>query len=359
MNPNPPSTILNVAPRTAVRGRFSPLSPRAFTLVELLVVITIIGILIALLLPAVQAAREAARRLQCQNNIKQLALACIAHEESLEHYPTGGWGYTWLGDPDRGFGLKQPGGWIFNVLPWLEQQALRDIGAGETDTQKLQSRIMLQMQPLSVCNCPTRRRPVLYPFVFAGPLGTVVKQNMDAPNTKWSARGDYAINCGSQNMAEIYTLGQPSTFALGDSPTFAWPNLNNPSPDANPPRHDGISYQRSMIRAAQVTDGLSSTYLVGERYLDPDDYATGINQSDNSNMMTGYENDQYRCTYSPPTQDTPGLAIYSYFGSAHAGGLHMSFCDGSVHWINYTIDPAVHKLLGSRDDGMAIDGKAL
>ena len=100
---------------------------RGFTLVELLVVIAIIGILVALLLPAIQAAREAARRNACKNQLKQLALGCMNYESSIKHLPSGGWGSKWLGDADRGSGPNQSGGWIYNILPFIEQQNLHDM----------------------------------------------------------------------------------------------------------------------------------------------------------------------------------------------------------------------------------------
>src|SRR3989304_8096603 len=91
-----------------------------FTLVELLVVIAIMGILVALLLPAIQSTREVARRLQCSNNLKQMGMGCLSHLNEQGHFPSGGWGWAWSGDPDRGFRGRQPGGWLFNILPYIE-----------------------------------------------------------------------------------------------------------------------------------------------------------------------------------------------------------------------------------------------
>src|SRR5262245_44199955 len=110
--------------RRAMRERVAGL-----TLIEVLVVVAIIGILIAILLPAVQAARETARRAQCRNNLKQMSLGVLNFESMHASLPSGGWGFSWIGDPDRG-GIDQPGGWFYSILPFIEQQQLADIGRG-------------------------------------------------------------------------------------------------------------------------------------------------------------------------------------------------------------------------------------
>ena len=185
-----------------------------FTLVELLVVITIIGILMGLLLPAVNSAREAARNTTCLNNVRQLGLAAINHEQAQKFLPTGGWGYKWVGDPDAGFGMGQPGGWVYNILPYMDQQNLHDMGRGLAI--KSTSAATMISTPLAVLYCPTRRPTGGFP------QGATYVNVNGKPTTV--AKSDYAANGG-----ETATLPNP--------PPNTKPNDGGPSTCANFPGH--------------------------------------------------------------------------------------------------------------------------
>jgi prepilin-type N-terminal cleavage/methylation domain-containing protein/prepilin-type processing-associated H-X9-DG protein len=339
---------------------------RGFTLVELLVVITIIGILIALLLPAVQAAREAARKMQCGNNLKQLALGCLGLENLSRRFPCDGWGYGWTGDADRGTDWRQPGGWLYNVLPFIEQQELHDLGLGMgtwSDPGRKDANAQRLTTAVTGFYCPTRRSPLVYPtwltFANASTVSLVVKS-------------DYAINGG-----DYYT--QPSwSPSYGDAAT----GPANPTQIENPPGQmtangqgtfvaiasvaTGISYGGSMITVADVTDGTSNTYMLGEKYVNPDWYTTGGDLGDNESALGGDNEDIARWTgYNTntpvlaPLPDTPGDGSRGLFGSAHPTGFQMAFCDGSVQSMSYLIDLITHKNLGNRKDGKPVDPKAL
>ncbi len=332
----------------------------AFTLVELLVVITIIGILIALLLPAVQAAREAARQVQCKNNLKQIGLGCMHHEEMQGFLPTGGWSFEYAGEPTRGFDKRQPGGWLYNILPYMEQQALHDLGIDGNRTDMVRR----PPTPLAAYICPTRRRVVAYPFVVFG----YGYENLPSQPTTLG-RSDYAGSGGDCVNGVWATDLNGLTLADADKKSETW-WLQLVVTQGN-----GIFHSRSMTKMAYITDGTSNTYLAGEKYVWPDHYDDGIPPNDDQGWDIGFDWDNLRwsgltsisaagvldpigsadATYQP-LQDTPGFNTPG-FGSAHSNGFHMAFCDGSVQMMNYSIDLETHHRLGNRKDGLTIDGK--
>jgi prepilin-type N-terminal cleavage/methylation domain-containing protein/prepilin-type processing-associated H-X9-DG protein len=335
-----------------------------FTLVELLVVITIIAILIALLLPAVQMAREAARRAHCTNNVKQLSFGCLEHEHFNGFFPTGGWGFFWAPDPNRGFDNKQPGGWCYNILPYIEQQMLHDMGLGKSNAEVSAANVTRIATPLSVFACPTRRPAVVLPG------GCQPWQNCSG----WIGHCStcYAANAGECDMYLITSTDPnryklPGSYAEGDNPSF-WTSTSAPNNSAWA-KSNGVVITHSMVRMSDVADGASCTLLLGEKAVNPDNYLDGGDGGDDWSYMDGCQDDVCRgCgaaadgpTYfiRTPIQDTPGFASSLWFGSPHANSLNMSMCDGSVHPISYGINPETFRRLCNRMDGLPIDASKL
>lgn len=307
-------------PRTSLQRRIG------FTLIELLVVIAIIGILIALLMPAVQAAREAGRRTVCKNNLKQMSLAWLHHHDAHKHFPTGGWGWDWVGDPKYGYREKQPGGWVFNILPYIEEKMLRDIA---NDSSKPEIAKIL-VNTTSFVNCPSKRDSKLYRILSH-------RRFFNADWTGYVPRSDYAANAGDQVRNEIYP--GPRSYEQGLSPNYRWPNVSDAT---------GVCFQRSMVRIQYIKRGTSNVFMIGEKYLNPDHYETGRDGADNEQCFAGYDNDIFRVTRWPPQQDRPGYANTRIFGGAHAAGIQMARCDGSVDVVFYGVSPKVFRTAGKR-----------
>lgn len=305
---------------------------RGFTLLELLVVMGVSAILIGLLLPAIQASRESARRMRCLNNLRQIGVAMMSHESSKGHFPTGGWGFRWVGDPQRGTGRDQPGGWLYCILPYIEQASVYDISSGAVSDEERRSLLAIMSQKtLPIFNCPSRRANTLYP--------TEVRA-INADFVDRVAKTDYAANAGS-----VFLDVGPGPMSLyeGDSNTYLWPEY--PA--------TGICFQRSEVKVADITDGLSNTILAGEKNLPRESYTTGEDRGDDQSMYSGDDFDTLRWATAAwlPVNDMGTVSGEARFGSAHGQGCHLLLCDGSVRLTAYSIDRYVFETLGNRSDG--------
>ena len=327
-----------------------------FTLVELLVVITIIGILIALLLPAIQAAREAARQTQCKNNLRQLALAMHAYHDDHGTFPSGvygWWGHSW-GTP---------------ILPHLEQIALYDAVpwnswlspySTASDGHALQALCRAQ---IPVFRCPSQGGSPTLDYLVSSRYCT-----------------NYRVNAGSDAVVS----GLPTNPALG--PT----NMSRSNGVFLANTCGGPYRSWKYMRLRDIKDGTSNTFMLGEGVSDPDtparDSMTGTWLED-YNRHALYHPEYFtqhcgglsrldQCMGScvcPPNSkgDSNGLMTapdvdptnshfnpYRLgFNSNHPGGLHMALCDTSVQFISDSIDLKIWRALGSRDGGEIIDGQ--
>ena len=332
------------------RDRLNPPSPyrgssfarRGFTLVELLVVIAIIGILIALLLPAVQAARESARRSQCVNNLKQLAVALQNYHDVNRKFAGCYFGPTANGLPNTGRS------WMFAILPYMEQtnlQALSDYtlpmggGAVGSATYTINTQVSLTVIPAFLC--PSDQNE-----------GGIMGSRSDGAGTR--AVTNYKGCCGSN-----WAWGDP---VCQYKPPLGgyWPNDNNGLDHGN-----GIFMRnwnndpKGWVPMSDVQDGLSNTFLVGEAvpkwsqwtwwwYSNGSTATCGIPLNYSSLAITTSGGTK---TLETQWGDWPNN--YSFY-SRHAGeGANFVFADGHTTFISNTIDLFVYRCLGNRGDLVA------
>lgn len=302
---------------------------RGFTLVELLVVIAIIGILVALLLPAIQSAREAARRSSCTNTLKQLALSALMHEETYGALPTGGWQWQNPRQKDaQGTPYvleKQAWGWRYQLLRFIEEGAL---WAEPDDVVVRQS-----LPPL--VSCPSRRDPTF----LAEP------DEISIPEVEATVLGDYAANGGDTNEAGTATLG-----LIGErvaerrhTGTITWvdPVLTGA------PR---FPMKNFPVKVAHIIDGTSKTMLLGEKWVNSTRYEGGT-AGDDAGWYVGWSWDIARFANQRPQPDSYDWdATNDFFGSAHPSAFNHCRADGSVTSTTYDVDHTAFKQLCNRRD---------
>jgi prepilin-type N-terminal cleavage/methylation domain-containing protein/prepilin-type processing-associated H-X9-DG protein len=300
------------------------------TLIELIVVVSVIAVLLALSLPAVQWSRESSRRMTCQNNLRQIAMAANNHLASQRHFPAGGWGYQWMGIAELGHGRKQPAGWCYNLLPYVEATAeFNLVGTIVQAEQDIQAVTRLASAYIEVFRCPSRTIrvvPVDTGILFYG-LHSI---DIAAPT-------DYAANGGTY----LYdTPPGPSRFAVSNQYQFP----------SNTPLN-GVSHYFSEVKSSDITDGLSNTFLAGEKWTSISSSGPEYNQP----LFSGDCLDIRRFTQFSPRPDAIELFDSPFsFGSSHKSGLNFVFCDGSTQTMSYMVDEILFSNLGNRRDGNSV-----
>jgi prepilin-type processing-associated H-X9-DG protein len=321
---------------------------RGISVVEVLIAITIISMLLTLILPAVQSARSAARRTACSNSLRQVGFAIQNHHAAHDKFPTNGWGFRWVGDPDRGFGREQPGGWIFNTLPYMEQDGIRKTSAGlaaESPAKLDAAARMLQSATIG-WNCPERRD--------AGPFScNGAYEPYNSRPVSRSPRSDFAANGGDVYCDPRASKPRltPGPASLKEAASETWQaEFARLTRECN-----GIVHPGSLVSYKDVTDGSAHTYLVGEKYINPLHYLDGRSEGDERSLFMGANREINRWGYEQPRYDRSDGQGASAWGSSHSTGFNMAFCDGSLRFLRYDIQSDVHRQLSNRRNGNPTD----
>jgi prepilin-type N-terminal cleavage/methylation domain-containing protein len=303
--------------------KYASNTARGFTLVELLVVIAIIGVLVGLLLPAVQAARESARRMQCANNLKQLGLAAHTFSDTYQFVPP-----AFIGSNAEAVDQNSWATWAAILLPYLEQ-------GNQYNLWDIHYRVAHQpaaayQTPIKIYHCPSRLKPVLSLNDFASPGGT---------------GSDYAASFGTaaeyigSNGAMVPNIPFVTTDKSGEPYLEKW---------------------IGQVRWANITDGTSNTTLFGEKHIRPNSYR---GKAEDRSVFSSVRNTHRRMmgiapdgTVRPllPHNAQTQAAANSSFGSHHPQVVQFAFCDGSVRLLKLTTEFETLSRLVTRDDGQTI-----
>ncbi|MAT68003.1 MAG: hypothetical protein CMJ58_00605 [Planctomycetaceae bacterium] len=336
----------------------------AFTLVELLVVIAIIGVLVALLLPAIQAAREAARRMQCANNLKQIGLALINHHDARKEFPHG--------CVKRGTGSISESftGWMIEILPYAESDNLKQLYDPNVDVMQDQYQQFRETE-IEMYRCPSD-----FEFVLENPHSGPAAGKTTGAGGGGGRRGGGASNL--VNFATSSYRGNAGSAINGGTTWYIGEEVGgaNASLDLRGPLHvyidpngGAVSGDLGLLDAESyrtITDGSSNTLLAGEstNQFERRRSFWAYSSWGNYIMSQAWKNGDLDLTEiflgdwdkcSALRRSTSNRACMSGWFSGHPGGMNVVMCDGSVHFMSFEIEMDTFVALSSIADGQVFD----